>query len=206
MSEPQAMVIMPNDLVDIENTSENVNQTNNPVSNNNNSSRFPRRPASDSPINRLIRILKITIALAKNNSFDDNLKIRKPDGTVNENSNLANLLNLTQTKVRTNPGIDDFIHQLIKSFVSPDLIINEIIKTRVQLNEIKNVEKTDASSGFDLIQNQDATTSTENVNKNDASTDYDIIHKQYVSTSTETEKLDKKDFSTNTDSPILKML
>jgi hypothetical protein len=114
------------------------------------------------------------------------------------------LLNLTQTKVKTNPGIDDFIYQLIKSHVSPDLIINEIIKTRVQLNEIKNIDKRNVASGFDLIQNQDVMTSTENISKNDASTDYDIIQKQDKSISTDAEIINKKDFSTNTDLPILK--
>lgn len=77
------------------------------------------------------KILKIALKLAKINSFNDDLNIRKQDGTYNANSNVARLLALTQNRVRHVSGMPDLIRELFVAKIDPDLIINEMVKSRL---------------------------------------------------------------------------
>jgi hypothetical protein len=83
-------------------------------------------------LNSFIRMLKIFKSLDTIHAFDDNFYLLKQDGTVNENANLPELLELTQTKQERLEGIDDFISQLIKANIDLNLIINNNIKERLR--------------------------------------------------------------------------
>src|SRR5882724_1076782 len=104
MTEVREMVILPNDMADAQTQTSEINQTTH-------SNKKPNPIQSESFLSKLFRILKITIQLAKHDGFDDELHIKKSDGSYNLNSNLAQLLNLTQTKERLNPGLEDLIYQ-----------------------------------------------------------------------------------------------
>jgi hypothetical protein len=122
-------------------------------------------------MSKQIRILKIALNLAKINSFNGDLNVKKKDGTFNPNSNLAQLLNITQNKVKVNPGIEDLIFQLKEAKVDPNLIINEIIKGKL------SSPSNDISTQTDEIYSTNIPISTQ--------TDYDTSPQNNMSTQTE---------------------
>ena len=87
---------------------------------------FPQSP------NRTLRILKIFKTLANNNSFDDNFNLFKQDGTINQDADIVELLELTQSKQDRITGLEDFVYQLIKANIDLNLILNTNIKERLR--------------------------------------------------------------------------
>ena len=81
---------------------------------------------------KLSRILKIFIALLTNKSFDENFYIYRLDGTVNVDANLAELLELTQVRRDPVKGLEDFVYQLYKSKIDPQLIFNYELRHRLR--------------------------------------------------------------------------
>jgi hypothetical protein len=128
MSDVNSMVILPNDLVENEyETQTGMGQVALDIPN-----LAPEiKNRKNDFMSKQIRILKIALNLAKIDGFNEDLNIKKIDGTYNENSNLAQLLNITQNKVKINPGIEDLIYQMKKAKINPNLIINEIIKSKL---------------------------------------------------------------------------
>ena len=82
--------------------------------------------------NKRIRMLKIFVALLKSKAINDDFKLLKSDGNINESANIAELLELTQSRQERSQGLDDFIHQLIKANVDPNLIMNSNLKAKVE--------------------------------------------------------------------------
>lgn len=83
-------------------------------------------------IGRLMRMLKIFESLLKIKAFDDNYHILKNDGSPNNQANLVDLLELTQTKHDRLEGLDDFVEALIKSNIDLSLIVNSNIRERIR--------------------------------------------------------------------------
>jgi len=114
------MVILPNDLVNVS------TQTSNGFIKN-------KLYRKEDFLSRQTRFFRIVALLCKNNAYDEEtLQIRKPDGSLNSNSNVVKLIQLALAKVKINSGLEDFIYQLKAAKVNPDLIVNELIKSKVQ--------------------------------------------------------------------------
>jgi len=89
-------------------------------------------------LNKLLRILKIFQSLVSNKSFDDNLNLFDKDGQPNTNANIAELLELTQTKQDRVVGLDDFVYQLSRANIDLNLISNTNIKERLRASRENN--------------------------------------------------------------------
>jgi len=173
----------------------------------------PTRKSRRDLFSKQIRILKIAFPLAKRNSFNDDLNIKKTDGSFNVKSNLAQLLNLTQTNVKLNPGLEDLIHQLREANVNPELITNEIIKSKLgkqtseistQTDEEMDIRETyDKATETELKSNIDKSISTEPVadesTVNFESADKSTSTEPVSSTSTGTAGHETADKNTGTD-------
>jgi len=194
MTEVREMVILPNDMADAQTQTSEINQTTH-------SNKKPNPIQSESFLSKLFRILKITIQLAKHDGFDDELHIKKSDGSYNLNSNLAQLLNLTQTKERLNPGLEDLIYQLKKYNVSPDLISNEIIRNKLSSNYSKSKPVTsNTGTNTDDIATREISTNTDSVDfPIHADQTTQTLSNQLRNTSTETLQKDTRDVAIGED-------
>jgi len=127
------MVLLPYDLVS-ENQRSAPDETSINNSNVNANKVIKRKNKSNNnnkAIDKNIRIIRLALILANNNSFNSELNIRSNDGSYNKNSNLPELLSLTQQKAKNIDGVDDLIQQLFLAKVDPDLIINTNIRSRL---------------------------------------------------------------------------
>jgi hypothetical protein len=79
-----------------------------------------------------IRILKIFITLFRNKVFDENLNFFTVNGYNVKDSNIIDLLQLTQSKQDKLIGLEEFIKQLIKCRVDLNLIVNNNIRERLR--------------------------------------------------------------------------
>jgi len=122
----QELVILPNDLVDTSTQTPGgkIYKT--------------KKYNSDDIVNKQTRFFKIAILLTKSGAFNDDLQIKKPDGSFNINSNIVKLIQLSQARVKINSGLEDFIYQLKSANVSPDLVANEVMKAKLQNEVNKN--------------------------------------------------------------------
>jgi hypothetical protein len=99
----------------------------------------PIQKRSRSRYGRLTTILKIFKKLDQINAFNEDFNIIREDGSSIENSDIAKLLNVTQTHVRSNKGITELIRYLHLAKIDPDLIVNETIKARLlEMSGVKN--------------------------------------------------------------------
>jgi hypothetical protein len=82
-------------------------------------------------VDRIKRIMKIILKLAKINGYDTEGRVLNDEGNYVENSNILTLLNHAMTKGRILIGQSDFISILHKASVEPDLIVNENVRSKL---------------------------------------------------------------------------
>jgi hypothetical protein len=121
MPEPKRMVVLPYDLQ--EGGENDIEETINEISN--------KKKKTYTTKTRQSRIIKIALILAINRAFDNDLHLKREDGSYNQESDLAQLLSLTQKKSRDFIGLSDLIRELYLAKIDPDLIQNEMIRERV---------------------------------------------------------------------------
>jgi hypothetical protein len=80
---------------------------------------------------RLARLLKIILKVARVNGYDLEGRIRKNDGSLLPNSDIATLLNYAMTPGKVLIGESEFIDLLHKANVEPDLIINDNFRAKL---------------------------------------------------------------------------
>ena len=125
---------------------------------------FPQSP------NRTLRILKIFKTLANNNSFDDNFNLFKQDGTINQDADIVELLELTQSKQDRITGLEDFVYQLIKANIDLNLILNTNIKERLRAARENNPNNHDNNDNYDDMDDNGAGGENFDNNNNNDST------------------------------------
>lgn len=132
------MVVLPYDM------EENVRTTTDPIETNIHTLPKTRKNSNKGSVtDRQSRILKIALKLAKINGFNEDLNVIGEDGIFINESNLAKLLNVTQTKIRKLRGMNELIKLLFQVKIDPELIINEMVKQK--LHELNN---TTSNSSF----------------------------------------------------------
>ena len=119
MSEVKPLVILPFDMSN-DQTGEGLGEENIRIS------------SSVRPIDKITRIIKIALKLAKNDAFDDDLHIKNESGDYNRNSNVAQLLNITQTRIRNIAGMSELIRHMHLAKIDPSYIINEFVRSRLE--------------------------------------------------------------------------
>ena len=77
------------------------------------------------------RILKIALKLARIDGFNDDLNVKAEDGSFITNSNLARLLNISQSKVKDIRGMQELIRLLFIAQIDPNYILNEFVKSKL---------------------------------------------------------------------------
>jgi len=91
-----------------------------------------KRPKKDRKTNdKQMRIIKMSLFLANNQAFNNDLHVKKSDGSFNNKSNISKLLTITQRSVKDTEGIEDLIYQMYLAKISPEWIMNEIVKRRL---------------------------------------------------------------------------
>ena len=100
----------------------------------------PRKKSKRIPAGiRQANLIKLALYLANVKAFDHEFHIKQENGSFNLDSNLVKLLNFTQTRVRSQYGIDDLVRHMAAANVDPNLIINEMVRQR--LIELKNMRR-----------------------------------------------------------------
>jgi len=84
-----------------------------------------------SPKKRLEKQMKIVLALAKIEGYDEALRIKDEYGNYIKNSDIITLLNNAMTSGRVLIGQDSFILLLKEAKVPPDLIINDEVRSKL---------------------------------------------------------------------------
>lgn len=105
--------------------------------------------ATDYILQRRMRTLKIFVSLLKNNALNDEFKLLKPDGSVNDAANIVQLLELTQSKNEKSDGLDDFVKQLVKSNIDLSWIVNTNIKERIRASRETRAKTTTITEASD---------------------------------------------------------
>ena len=80
---------------------------------------------------KIIRLIKIALKIAKINSYDDELRIIGHNGEYVEGSNLADLLKYVLTSQKIIIGENEFIKILHDANVDPQWITNENVRARL---------------------------------------------------------------------------
>ena len=132
-NEIRQMVVLPYDMQGNEASVQNPSNEQNSREESTRTNRITNR---SNPMERQSRILKIALKLANVNGFNENLNILDENGEFVQDSNLAKLLNITQTKIRNVKGMNELIKLFSVAQITPDLIVNEMVKQR--LYEINN--------------------------------------------------------------------
>lgn len=82
----------------------------------------------------LRNMIKISSNLYKKDAFDSSLQIKNRHGNVVKNSNLISLLKHSMADQNHLIGEEEFIQQLLKCNVNPNLILNKKIKAIIRMN------------------------------------------------------------------------
>lgn len=98
--------------------------------------------SQDYILQRRMRILKIFVSLMRNKAVNDEFKLLKSDGSVNEAANIAQLLELTQSKNESTDGLEDFVNQLVKANIDLSWIVNTNIKEKIRASKEKRPKTT----------------------------------------------------------------
>ena len=88
-----------------------------------------RRVERDSE--KIVRLIKIALKIAKTNSYDEELRIIGENGNPIQNSNLPLLLKYVMTPEKVIVAENDFIRILYEAGVDPDWISNENVKYKL---------------------------------------------------------------------------
>ena len=173
MTEPNPMVIYPYDLEEpipltidenpttIDENAQNITEGVPNAPNITVGTPRPRRRRGY-PSDRQTRIMKIALKLAEINGYNEDLNVKRADGTFNTRSNLVKLLNISQTNARGTDGIPEIIRLLHLAKIDPNIIINENMKSRLlemnnsQINSSRppppqNVSRTKEAFGSKII-------------------------------------------------------
>jgi len=137
-SDARPMVVLPYDLQQNPNDDDEGNQPNPPIENSYEKAvreKMKPRPTINHN-DRQTRIIKIALKLAQINGFNDDLNVKREDGTFNTNSNIAKLLSLTQIRVKNVEGMPELIRLLHQAKIDPNYIVNEMVRSR--LLELRN--------------------------------------------------------------------
>lgn len=109
-------------------------------------------------IEKLVKMLKIVLRLAKINAYTDDGEIRDEFGNVISNSNLINLLQKLMVNEKLLVGKNEFLKLLHNAKVPPDWVTNEDMKTRLLAmynSGQKSTSNTDTQTDFVQNQNSD---------------------------------------------------
>jgi hypothetical protein len=91
-------------------------------------------------VDKISRLLKILLKLARVDGYDISGRIKRQDGSIVENSDITVLLNYANTPGRVLIGEKEFIELLYKAHVEPELVINDNL--RAKLTKVyENVEE-----------------------------------------------------------------
>jgi len=80
---------------------------------------------------RLLRILKIVLKIAKIGGYDENGRVRRKDGNFIDKSNVSTLLNHAMTQGKVLHGEAEFIELLQEAKIDPNLIVNENLRSKL---------------------------------------------------------------------------
>ena len=90
---------------------------------------------------KIIRLIKIALKIAKINSYDDELRIIGHNGEYVEGSNLADLLKYVLTSQKIIIGENEFIKILHDANVDPQWITNENVRARLLSLKNSNIKR-----------------------------------------------------------------
>ena len=90
---------------------------------------------------KIIRLIKIALKIAKINSYDDELRIIGDNGKCVEGSNLADLLKYGLTSQKIIIGENEFIKILHNANVDPQWITNENVRARLLSLKNSNIKR-----------------------------------------------------------------
>jgi hypothetical protein len=80
---------------------------------------------------KLHKFVKVILKLARKFGYDDDLKIKLRDGKYLEKSNIVDLLTYAMSVSKVLYGENEFIELLHSAGVSPDLIINDNVRSKL---------------------------------------------------------------------------
>jgi outer membrane biosynthesis protein TonB len=117
-------------------------------------------------LNRLRSLLLIILKIAQINGYDDETRIRGPDGKIVENSNVIALLNYVTSTGKPLVGEGEFLRLLKKANVDPELILNENAKLKLlslynRTEKPKEEDDVNQEAFDELAKNKEISTQTE---------------------------------------------
>ena len=78
------------------------------------------------------KLLLVILQLAKRNAYSDDLKLKSRNGNFIEQTQFINLLNYALSPGKALPGVNDFIDILYDSKITPEMLINENVKSMLR--------------------------------------------------------------------------